>query len=145
MSLFRSRLSRYNTIDCQQVMPVPVVLVYTLPCTIPTPICELPPLFPFPQESCEPKIIPVEIGTWPPCSNPLPGTILTKETGDVPPGYLACDGAEVSRMTYIKLFAITGTYYGEGDGTSTFNLPRLVNDCNPYVMYIINADTQWTP
>lgn len=123
-------------------MPVPVVLKYTLPCTVPKPICEVAPLFPFPPEPCDPTIIPVEIGTWPPCANPPPGTILSKETGVVPSGYLACDGAEVSRTVYAKLFAVIGVYYGEGNGTTTFNLPKLVNDCNPNVMYIINADTQ---
>jgi microcystin-dependent protein len=123
-------------------MPVPVVLKYTLPCTVPKPICEVPPLFPYRQESCDPTIIPVDIGTWPPCSNPSPGTILSKEPGFVPPGYLACNGAAVSRTKYAKLFDVIGTYYGKGDGTTTFNLPKLINDCDPNVMYIINADTQ---
>ena len=140
--MFRPRLARYNTINCQQVMPVPVVLKYTLPCTVPKPICEVPPLFPFPQEPCDPTIIPIEIDKWPPCSNPPPGTILSKELGFVPPGYLACNGAAVSRTKYAKLFAVIGTYYGEGDGTTTFNVPQLTNDCDPNVIYIINTDTQ---
>ena len=33
------------------------------------------------------------------------------------------EGAEVSRITYKKLFEIYGTTYGEGNGTTTFNLP----------------------
>ena len=141
--MFRSKLSRHNTIKCQQVMPVPVVLINTLPCTIPKPICEIPPpIFPYPQESCDPTIIPVEIGTWPPCTNPAPGTILSKETGFIPLGYLACNGTAVSRTKYAKLFEVIGTYYGEGDGTTTFNLPMLTNDCNPNIMYIINVNTQ---
>lgn len=140
--MFRSRLARYNTINCQQVMPVPVVLKYTLPCTVPKPICEAPPLFPFPQEPCDPTVIPIEIGKWPPCSNPPPGTILSKDTGVVPSGYLACNGAAVSRTKYAKLFDVIGAYYGEGDGTTTFNVPRLTNDCDPNIMYIINANTQ---
>jgi microcystin-dependent protein len=124
-------------------MPVPVVLKYTLPKTIPRPICEInPPLFPFPQEPCDPTIIPIEIGTWPPAANPPPGTILSKDAGFIPSGYLLCDGRAVSRTTYAKLFAVIGTYYGEGDYTTTFNLPMLMNDCNPNVIYIINADTQ---
>lgn len=40
-----------------------------------------------------------------------------------PTGYLLCDGAAVSRTTYAGLFAIVGTAYGSGDGTTTFNLP----------------------
>jgi len=141
--MFRSKLARYNTIGCQEVMPVPVVPIASLPRTLPKPIAQIdPPLFPFPQTPCDPTIIPVEIGTWPPCSNPPPGTILSKETGWVPPGYLQCDGSAVSRITYAKLFAVVGTYFGEGDGTTTFNIPQLTNDCNPNIMYIINYDTR---
>jgi microcystin-dependent protein len=40
-----------------------------------------------------------------------------------PTGWLLCDGAAVSRSTYADLFAITSTYFGVGDGTTTFNLP----------------------
>jgi microcystin-dependent protein len=40
-----------------------------------------------------------------------------------PSGWLLCDGAAVSRSTYSDLFAITSTYFGAGDGTTTFNLP----------------------
>lgn len=43
----------------------------------------------------------------------------------VPYGYLLCDGSAVSRTAYAALFAVVGTSYGEGDGTSTFNLPDL--------------------
>ena len=42
----------------------------------------------------------------------------------VPPaGYLKCDGAAVGRETCPELFAAIGTTYGEGDGSTTFNLP----------------------
>lgn len=44
---------------------------------------------------------------------------------DVPEGYLLCNGANVSRTTYAALFAVIGTKYGEGDGSSTFTLPNL--------------------
>jgi microcystin-dependent protein len=40
-----------------------------------------------------------------------------------PTGWLLCNGAAVSRSTYADLFAITSTYFGVGDGTTTFNLP----------------------
>ena len=43
----------------------------------------------------------------------------------VPDGYLLCNGAAVSRTTYAKLFAVIGTTYGAGDGSTTFNLPDL--------------------
>lgn len=40
-----------------------------------------------------------------------------------PNGYLLCDGSAVSRTTYAALFAVVGTTYGAGNGTTTFNLP----------------------
>lgn len=43
-----------------------------------------------------------------------------------PPGYLICDGAEISRDVYKELFDIIGTTWGSGDGTTTFNLPNLI-------------------
>ncbi len=43
----------------------------------------------------------------------------------IPTGYLECDGSAVSRSTYSALFAIIGTNYGTGDGSSTFNIPDL--------------------
>lgn len=39
------------------------------------------------------------------------------------PGYLLCNGAEVSRTTYAKLFAVIGTTFGTGDNSTTFNIP----------------------
>ena len=42
-----------------------------------------------------------------------------------PTDWLMCDGAAISRETYASLFAIIGTTYGAGDGTTTFNLPDM--------------------
>lgn len=42
-----------------------------------------------------------------------------------PPGWLIADGSEVSRTQYPDLFAVIGTTYGAGNGTTTFNLPDL--------------------
>jgi len=42
-----------------------------------------------------------------------------------PTGWLKCNGAAISRTTYAKLFAVTGTTYGVGNGSTTFNLPDL--------------------
>jgi microcystin-dependent protein len=39
--------------------------------------------------------------------------------------WLFCDGRAVSRSTYAALFAVTGTAFGVGDGSTTFNLPDL--------------------
>jgi microcystin-dependent protein len=44
---------------------------------------------------------------------------------NLPDGWLLCDGSAVSRDDYSELFAIIGTLYGEGDGSTTFNLPDL--------------------
>ena len=42
-----------------------------------------------------------------------------------PAGWLMCNGAEASRVTYADLFAEIGTNYGVGNGSTTFNLPDL--------------------
>lgn len=42
---------------------------------------------------------------------------------NVPTGYLLEDGAAKSRTTYADLFAVIGTTYGVGDGSTTFNVP----------------------
>lgn len=44
-----------------------------------------------------------------------------------PTGWLACNGANVSRTTYATLFAVVGTTWGAGDGSTTFGLPNLLN------------------
>ena len=38
-------------------------------------------------------------------------------------GFLLCDGSAVSRDLYPRLFALIGTNFGYGDGSTTFNLP----------------------
>jgi microcystin-dependent protein len=43
--------------------------------------------------------------------------------GTVPYGFLLEDGSNVSRTTFAKLFAKTGTTWGVGDGATTFGLP----------------------
>lgn len=43
----------------------------------------------------------------------------------VPTGWLLCNGAAVSRITYSALFTTIGTAYGAGDGSTTFNLPNF--------------------
>lgn len=40
-------------------------------------------------------------------------------------GWLLCDNSAVSRTTYSALFALIGTTYGAGNGTTTFNVPDL--------------------
>ena len=57
----------------------------------------------------------------------MTGTILMWATASAPTGYLACNGTAVSRSTYSALFAIIGTTFGSGDGSTTFNLPNYTN------------------
>jgi len=52
-------------------------------------------------------------------------TIVPWSDSSVPSGFLECNGAAVSRSTYADLFAIVGTTYGSGDGSTTFNVPDL--------------------
>lgn len=68
----------------------------------------------------EAAVAPVAAG------NPT-GTLImwagAKTAAVIPTGYLECNGAAVSRTTYAALFAVIGTTYGTGDGSTTFNLP----------------------
>tara|TARA_R110002167_G_scaffold295735_1_gene500232 strand:+ start:204 stop:767 length:564 start_codon:yes stop_codon:yes gene_type:complete len=52
-------------------------------------------------------------------------TIVPWSTASVPTGFLECNGQTVSRSTYSALFAVVGTTYGAGDGSSTFLVPNL--------------------
>jgi hypothetical protein len=53
------------------------------------------------------------------------GTIVAYGGATAPAGWLLCDAAAVSRTTYARLFAIIGTGFGIGDGTTTFNVPEM--------------------
>lgn len=51
------------------------------------------------------------------------GGVFLWLTNSLPAGALLCNGAAVSRTTYAALFAVIGTTYGTGNGSTTFNLP----------------------
>jgi microcystin-dependent protein len=53
------------------------------------------------------------------------GTVSAFASPSIPSGWLACDGSAVSRAAYAALFLRIGGYYGNGDGSTTFNLPDL--------------------
>ena len=54
------------------------------------------------------------------------GVIMVWSSGNAAPsGWLLCDGAAVSRTTYAALWGLWGTFYGAGNGSTTFNLPNL--------------------
>lgn len=53
------------------------------------------------------------------------GIVLPYAGSSEPEGWLLCDGRAVSRTTHADLFSTIGTTYGNGDGSTTFNLPDL--------------------
>ena len=57
----------------------------------------------------------------------IPGVVQLFAGSSAPSGWLICNGQAVSRTTYAALFAVIGTTYGAGDGSTTFNIPNLVN------------------
>lgn len=53
------------------------------------------------------------------------GTVFLYAGSKAPEGFLVCDGSTVERLKFSDLFNVIGTTYGEGDGSTTFNLPDL--------------------
>jgi microcystin-dependent protein len=53
------------------------------------------------------------------------GSVITYAGNTAPAGWLKCNGAAISRSAYSALFAVVGSTYGAGNGTSTFNVPDL--------------------
>ena len=55
------------------------------------------------------------------------GAIIYYAKKATPGNYLICNGAAVSRTTYATLYGVIGTTYGKGDGSTTFNVPNLID------------------
>lgn len=53
------------------------------------------------------------------------GAVIPYAGSAAPAGWLLCGGQAVSRSDYAALFAIVGTTYGAGNGSTTFNVPDL--------------------
>lgn len=51
------------------------------------------------------------------------GAILQFAGSSAPAKWLLCYGQAISRTTYSALYAVIGTAFGNGNGSSTFNLP----------------------
>lgn len=51
------------------------------------------------------------------------GSIVEYGSLNAPTNWLICDGSAVSRTDYAELFAVIGTSFGSGNGSTTFNLP----------------------
>lgn len=54
----------------------------------------------------------------------MAGMISMFAGGTPPAGWHWCNGAALNRVEYAELFAVIGTTFGEGDGSTTFNLPN---------------------
>lgn len=59
--------------------------------------------------------------------NATTGMISMYASATPPAGFLLCNGQAVSRTGYAALFSVTGTAYGAGDGSTTFNVPDLAS------------------
>ncbi len=51
------------------------------------------------------------------------GEIKPFAFASAPSGWLECNGTDVGRLTYVKLFDAIGTAHGAGDGSTSFSLP----------------------
>ena len=158
---FRSKLARYNTVCCEQVMPVPVIPVCAIGRYRPVPIRPLPvipycvcdscdPVEPPPEPSDEPVEMPfseseltlqtylkknLTIPHYSPLQDHPTGTIVTHSSSTIPNGYLPCDGRFISRQDYPILFLMIRNTYG-GDAT-TFAVPFLEHTNGSSIFYMI--------
>jgi len=64
-------------------------------------------------------------GAWSAVSGNPTGTVIYFAANTAPTGYLKANGDAVSRTTYSALFAVIGTTFGVGNGSTTFNLPDM--------------------
>jgi microcystin-dependent protein len=55
------------------------------------------------------------------------GTIIMWPSNTIPGDWKLCDGSAILRSTYANLYAIIGTTFGAGNGTTTFNLPNYTD------------------
>ena len=53
------------------------------------------------------------------------GSIYWYASTTIPDGFLLCDGSQIGRTDYASLFAVIGTVFGAGNGSTTFSLPDL--------------------
>jgi microcystin-dependent protein len=87
------------------------------------------PTTPTDRETYEGFYWDATLGVW--RSDPIPmgglpaGSVMQWLTNTPPANWAVADGSLRSRVTDASLFAIIGTTYGVGDGTTTFALPDL--------------------
>ena len=68
---------------------------------------------------------PIALYELDPTKLALTGSVVWFAGLSVPDGWLIANGAALSRTVYAELFAAIGTAHGNGDGSTTFNLPDL--------------------
>lgn len=68
---------------------------------------------------------PLRVSDFVKSKNEMTGAIMPFATTVAPNGWIKANGAAVSRTTYADLFAKVGTFWGSGDGSTTFNVPDL--------------------
>lgn len=56
------------------------------------------------------------------------GTVLHYASITPPDGWLVCDGSLIKRADFPALYAVIGTTYSAGDGSTTFGLPNLLGE-----------------
>lgn len=54
------------------------------------------------------------------------GSVLPFAGTSIPNNWLYCGGQAVSRTEYAKLYEVIGTRFGTGNGSTTFNVPNLI-------------------
>jgi cytoskeletal protein CcmA (bactofilin family) len=73
------------------------------------------------------EVLPTEQAVKEYIDNLLAGSIAAFGMTAVPEGWLECNGQTVSRTEFARLFRLIGIAYGEGNGSTTFNVPNLRN------------------
>ena len=64
-------------------------------------------------------------GPMGPAGGPPIGSMMMWAGAAAPVDWVLCDGGALPRATYPLLFAVLGTTYGAGDGSTTFNVPNM--------------------
>jgi microcystin-dependent protein len=72
-----------------------------------------------------PSVAPADVGGLANTQLGMVGMVAHFARASAPTGWLKANGAAVSRTTYAALFAVIGTTFGVGDGSTTFNLPDM--------------------
>ena len=85
--------------------------------------------FDVPQSLTEPQKAQaranIDAGTGGAATGVPVGMVMAYAAATAPTGWSECDGTTLSRVTEAALFAVIGTTYGAGNGSTTFNKPDL--------------------